>query len=195
MTDALDIGLTCRPRKEGNRLVFDYELLNRSGTAIYAADAIRVVDYESRVARADDQMVCVILRDDGDAVIGKFLPPAPPDRIIVVPVVPLVVRVASGETIRRTLSVPLPLAETSPMVADLTIREYEMLEIQAVVLTINYWPVDTPELAATPAKYAPGHLQLSASDPAAGARLVRQRFPTRGLLLFKRNDAFPRIIG
>ena len=45
MPTALDIGLSCKPRRDGNSLVFEYELRNRSRTAIHAADAFRTVDY------------------------------------------------------------------------------------------------------------------------------------------------------
>ncbi len=194
MSQALDIGLSCRPRKEGNSLVFDYELHNRSRTAVYAADAMRVVDGEPPLARADAQAVSIILREDMDAVVGKFLPPVPPHWRMVVPAVPLAVAVEPGATVARSLSVRLPLAETSPLVDDLSIRDYDMLDIQAVVLAIGYWAADTPGLDVAAARFSPEHMQLAMADPRNGARMVWQRYPVRGLMLFRRNDAFPRTV-
>src|SRR5262249_36870994 len=115
MASPLDIELTCRPHRDGNSLVFDYELRNRSRTAIHAADAFRVVDYDTHLARADEQIAIIMLHGDNEAVVGKFIPPPPLDQRMVVPVIPLTVLVEPGTAIARSLVVQLPLVESSPL--------------------------------------------------------------------------------
>ena len=86
-------------------------------------------------------------------------------------------------------------AETSPYFPDLTLRQYEIVEIRGVVLTVGYWRSDTPDLVLRPAVYAPGLLTVVASNPAGHSGRVSQRFPTTGLQLFKRTDQFTRELG
>jgi hypothetical protein len=92
------------------------------------------------------------------------------------------------------IEVPLPLAETSPYFPDLTLRRYEIVNIKGVVIVIAYWPADTAELAVRPYPYGEGLVSILTADPLRTARLRSQRFPTTGLQLFRRIDAFPRML-
>ncbi len=179
--------LACQPSRAGNALVFPYRLANDGPGDIYAMQALATGG-----APASESAAVVIAGDDGDAILGKFTPPLPIDRRIAVPVVALARRLAAGASLEGRVEVPLPLAETSPYFPDLTLRQYEPVDIKAVVFTIAYWLADTADLVARPAPGEPDLLRILTADPARSARLATQRFPTTALQLFRRTDAFPR---
>lgn len=187
-----DLRLTCRPGKAGNRLQFPYRLENRGATDIYAMHAWPSIDPTSGEARASQQAGVVILGKEGDAVLGHFTAPLPTDRRVAVPVVPLARRLPSGGSVEGHLEVPLPLAETSPYFADLSLRQYELVDIAGVLFTIGYWIGGIDGLVAAPADYAPDLFVVAARNTLRSARQVSQRLPATGLQIFKRTDAFPR---
>ena len=183
--------LSCRPGKSGNVLTFPYMLTNEGPGEVYAMDALPSVDRASRQPRADANAAVVIL-GDGDAILGKFAAPLPGDRRIALPVLPLARRLPAGTCLEGQLERPPPLAETSPYFAYLRLRQYEIVDIRGVRFTIGYWPAGLDNLVAVPADYAPDLFIVMTRNTMASARRVAQRFPTTGLQLFKRSDAFPR---
>ena len=187
--------LSCQPSRAGNVLVFPYTLENQGPGEVYAMHALPSADPASGAARANDATPVVIASDTGDAIIGKFAAPLPGDRRIAVPVFPLARRLPAGAKLEGRIEIPLPLAETSPYFPDLTLRQYEIVEIKGVVFTIGYWLAGIDGLTAVPADYAPELFAVVTRNTLRSARRVSQRFPTSGLQLFKRNDAFPRSFG
>jgi hypothetical protein len=187
--------LHCQPSKTGSLLVFAYTLENQGPGEVYAMHALPSVEPASGEARANDTAAVVIANDSGDAVIGKFAAPLPADRRIAVPVFPLARRLPAGASLEGHIEITLPLAETSPYFPDLTLRQYEMVDIKAVVFTIGYWPEGIDGLTAVPVDYAPELFTVGTRNTLRSARRVWQRFPSSGLQLFKRNDAFPRPLG
>jgi hypothetical protein len=186
--------LDCRPSKAGNVLIFPYTLQNQGTVDVYAMHALPVVEPEGATV-AKESAAIVIADEAGDAIIGKFAAPLPTDRRIAVPVLPLACHLPAGATLQGRIEIPLPLAETSPYFPDLTLRGYEILDIKGVVLTIGYWPAGFDYLVARPAEYAPDLFAVVTGDTMKSAKRVMQRFPTAGLQLFKRTDAFPRALG
>ncbi len=186
------VRLTCRPGKNGNVLTFDYTIENQGPGEIYAMDAIPSVKRGDPAAKADFNAAVIILNAQGDAIVGKFIAPLPTDRRVAVPVVPLARRVAGGASLQSKIEVPLPFAETSPYFPDLLLRQYEAVEIKGVVFTIGYWPAGADNLFAAPVDYAPDLLTVMTRTTIQSARSAWQRFPTTGLQLYKRTDAFPR---
>jgi len=187
--------LTCRPGREGSVLTFPYTLENLGSVDIYAMHALPSVDSTAETATANENCTVVILGADGDAIIGKFAAPLPTDRRVAIPVLPLARRLPPQGSLEGRLDVPLPLAETSPYFADLRLREYEIIEIRGIVLTIGFWADAADGLTATPAEYAPELFNITTRNTFRSARRVFQRFPTSALQLFKRSDAFPRTFG
>jgi hypothetical protein len=182
--------LTCQPSKAGNVLVFPYRLVNEGPDEVYAMHAL-----PKGGGQANETAAIVIAGDNSDAMIGKFAPPLPTDRRIATPLVPLVRRLPAGGAIDGRIEITLPLAETSPYFPDLTLRQYEIIDIKGVVVTIGYWLADTGELVARPSTAGPDLLDILTADPVQSAKLATQRFPTNALQLFRRNDAFPRKLG
>ncbi len=198
MSDApirADLQLNCQPSKAGNVLVFPYTLENRGPGEVYAMHALPSVDAASGEAKANDSAAVVISAENGDAMIGKFAAPLPTDRRIAVPVFPLARRLPAGTGLEGRNEIPLPLAETSPYFPDLTLRRYEIVEIKGVLLTIGYWLAGGDGLFADPTDYAADLFVVETRNTMRSALRVSQRFPTTGLQLFKRTDAFPRVIG
>ncbi len=187
--------LTCRPSKAGNLLLFPYTLENQGPGEVYAMHALPSADPASHEARANDTAAVVIAADNGDAIIGKFAAPSPTDRYIAVPVFPLARRLPTGASLEGRIEIPIPLAETSPYFPDLTLRKYQVVDIKGVVFTIGYWLAGVDGLVAAPADYAPELSVVITRDTWRSARRVAQRFPTTGLQIFKRTDAFPRKLG
>jgi hypothetical protein len=187
-----DLLLTCRPGKAGNLLRFPYRLENRGPTGIYAMHAWPGIDPATGEARAKEQTGVAILGTGGNVTLGHFIPPLPTDRRVAVPVVPLARWLPPGTSLEGELEIPLPLAETSPYFADLTLRQYEIVDIAAIVLTIGYWIAGVDGLVAAPADYAPDLFVVVTRNTSRSAQQISQRLPTKGLQIFKRTDAFPR---
>ena len=187
--------LSCQPSRAGNVLVFPYTLENQGPGEVYAMHALPSADPASGEARANNSTPVVIASDTGDAIIGKFAAPLPGDRRIAVPVFPLARRLPAGAKLEGRIEISLPLAETSPYFPDLTLRQYEIVEIKGVVFTIGYWLADVDGLTAMPVDYAPELFAVVTRNTLRSVLRVSQRFPTSGLQLFRRNDAFPRSFG
>ena len=192
MSGAGEIRLTCQPGKEGRFLVFPYCVQNDSHGVAYVMDAAPSVAGPGGKAVANPNAVVVVHGPGGDATIGKFIAPLPSDRRIAMPVIPLARRLAPGEALQGRIEIPVPLAETSPYFAELPLRQYEPVELKAVVLTIGYWLAGTDGLVALPVPYAPEYFSVTLLDSLRSAMVVAQRFPTRQLQLFRRTDHFPR---
>ena len=187
-----DLRLTCRPGKSGDRLTFAYSLQNNGPGEVFIMDALPSLDPASGDPRAVEQPAVVILRPDGDVMLGRFLAPPPIDRRVAIPAIPLARRLPPGATLERQLEVPLPLAETSPYFPDLTLRRYKPVEIKGVLFAIGYWAAGDEGVLAAPAEYAPGLCVIGTRNAPRAARRVSQRFATTALQLFQRDDAFPR---
>lgn len=192
---AAALHLTCHPGRTGNTLVFPYTLENRGSVDIYAMHALPHLDPAGSAASADEQAAAVILGAEGDAILGKFAAPLPSDRRVAYPILPLARRLTPQEALDGRLEMPLPLAETSPYFPDLTLRQYEIVDIKGVIFTIGFWVAGADGLSAVPVDYAPELFTVVTRNTLRSARRVSQRFPTTGLQLFKRSDAFPRSFG
>ena len=186
------VRLTCRPGKNGSVLTFDYMVENHGPAEIYAMDATPSVKRGDLAAKAEPNAAVVILNAQGDAIVGKFIAPLPTDRRVAMPVVPLARRIAAGASLEGKIEVPLPLAETSPYFPDLLLRHYEVIDLKGVVFTIGYWLAGADSLFAAPVDYAPDLFAIVTRNTIQSARSSCQRFPTTGLQLYKRTDAFPR---
>jgi hypothetical protein len=173
-------------------LTFPYRLENTGPDELFVMDAMPAIDPQSRKAVVDENAAVVICGEDGEVRLGKFIAPLPQDRRVALPIIPLARRLAVGETLDGRLEILLPLAETSPYFADLSLRQYEIVEVRRVVFTIGYWVAGNDALVATPADFAPGRVSVVTRNTARSAREVAQAFPTNGLQLFRRSDAFPR---
>jgi hypothetical protein len=191
---AVDLRLVCKPGKQGNIFVFDYTLENHGAGIVYAMDAVATVDESREGAKVDPQAPVVLHGPNEDATIGKFIAPLPTDRRVAMPVIPLARRLPPGGTVAGHIEIPGPLAESSPYFADLPLRQYEVVDIKGVVFGIGYWPDGVDGLAALPSEYAPDLYIVVTRRTARSAGFVWQRFPTRGLQLFRRTDDFPREI-
>jgi len=192
---AADLRLNCRPAKEGSLLIFPYTLENRGGLDVYVMHALPGSDPAGGAAQTKDAIAVVILGAEGDAVIGKFAAPVPTDRHMAVTVFPLARLLPAGASLDWRIEISLPLAETSPYFPDLTLRQYEIVEIKGVLLTIGYWLAGSDGLFAYPTDYAPDLFIVETRNTMRSALRVSQRFPTTSLQLFKRTDQFPREFG
>jgi hypothetical protein len=188
--------LTCRPRRENRRFIFEYVIFNPGERDVYVQDAMPAVDRDSKAASANQAAVSVIHAPSGDAIVGKYVPPMSANLRPAVPIAPLARLLGSGQSLDRKLEVPEPLAETSPWLPDLLLRQYEITDIPAITFMVGYWVVGDPGFGAMPAPYADGLFRIAfgAGGPAESTRLVNQRFATRGLQIFRRTDDFPRTL-
>jgi hypothetical protein len=155
-------------------------------------DAVATIDGASGLAKPNLRSVVVLAGPEEAATVGKFMPPLPTDRRIAVPLIPLARPLAAGGTLQGRIEVPLPLAETSPYFADLSLRQYEVAEIKAVIFTIGYWLAGVDGLVALPLEGAPELCTVAARNTLRSARRLSQRFSVRSLQFLTRTDQFPR---
>jgi hypothetical protein len=188
----MSIELNCQPCKEGRFLVFPYEVRNSSTADVYVMHAMPSVKQRGGVGKANAQGLVVAHGPGDNVTLGKLIPPPPTDRRIAVPVVPLARHLAPGKCLDARIEVPLPLAETSPYFQELLLREYDIVDVQGVVLSLGYWFAGVDGLAAMPVDYGPGLFTIVTRDTVHSAKRVSLLFPARGLQLFKRTDKFPR---
>jgi hypothetical protein len=189
----VDIRLHCQPGKEGDLLVFAYQIENLGLVDVYVMDAVATIDGASGAAKPNFQSV-VLAGDAGDAVIGKFMAPLPTDRRMAMPVLPLARPLPAKASIEGRIEVPLPLAEASPYFADLPLRQYEMVEITGVTFSIGYWVDGADGMTARRLEDARDLFAITTRNTLRSARRVSQSLPTRSLQLLKRTDEFPRTI-
>jgi hypothetical protein len=188
----VDIRLRCQPGKEGDLLVFPYQVENLGVVDVYVMEAVATIDAASGAVKPDFQSVVVAGAAD-DAVIGKYLAPLPTDRRMAMPVLPLARPLPAKASFESRVEVRLPLAETSPYFADLPLRQYEMVEIQGVTFSIAYW-VDGAD-GMTARRVEDGELfAITTRNTLRSVRRISQSLPTRSLQLLKRTDQFPRTI-
>ncbi len=187
-----DLRVTCQPNRADGHLVFPYEVTNAGPVPLLVMDAWpRLTD---GVRGADPDLAQVVLREDGVAVIGRFVPAVPPLMRLAIQTLPLCTVLPPTETLRRELRIPLPLAEQSPYLPELRLSQYTPGELRGVIFAIGWWPQSQPNLATGPVDFAPElHAVVSiGSVPPAGA--ATQRFPTSRLEILRRLDGFPRDI-
>lgn len=185
-----ELNLVCRPNRADGQLLFPYEVTNKGPLPLLVMDAWPRMAQGQR--SADPDVAQVLLREDGVAVVGKFIPAVPPGMRIVVPVLPLCAVLRPGETLARELRMPLPFAEQSPYLPELQLRRYRPQELRGLVFAIGWWPLSEPGIAAGPASFAPGLQVVAALDRLPPAGTAMQRFPTTRLEILRRSDAFPR---
>lgn len=171
--------LSCRPAKAGDVLSFPYIVENPGPDDVYVMDG---------VASAGDRP-SVVIRPDGDAIVGTFIPPMPTDRQIAVPVLPLARRLSAGGVLEHRLEIAAPYAEASPWLPDPAPEQQAVTAIKGVVLAVGYWPVGMKELAVTEIADSPGRYAIT---PPSGGALVSLRFPTNGLCFARRADLVSR---
>jgi hypothetical protein len=189
---AAEIRLTCQPGREGNLLVFPYKVENLGAATAYVMDAVATIDGATGAAKPWHGSVVVVGSPEEHATLGRFMPPLPVDRRIAMPVLPLARVLSAGASFEGRLDVPLPLAEASPYFADLPLREYEMVEIKAVLFTLAYWVAGEQGAAALPLEDTPDLCSVVSRNTTRSARSAAQRFPVRSLQLLRRKDPFPR---
>jgi hypothetical protein len=172
--------LECKPGKEGHFLMFPYRLQNLGRVDVFVMDALP--DFG------------VVVHGPGDDVtLGKFIAPLPTDRRIAMPVIPLARHLPAGGVLEGLVRTPVPFAETSPYFADLTLRQYEAVDIKGVAFTIGYWMSARDGIATSPVDYAPDLSVIVTRNTTRSALAISQYLPVRALQLFRRNDAFPRL--
>jgi hypothetical protein len=186
------VTLSCRPDRAGNRLVFPYTVANHGAADIYVMDAALAPDRASDKLVIDRNAGVIWLGSDGFAHVLKGVAALPPDRSVDMRIIPLAAKLPPDGTLERILEVPLPLAETSPYYPDLPLREYELTDIQGVVLTIEFLRSSVEGFAAAPAAEAPDLFRVRAQHTVGQTERVSCAFPSRQLQMLKRPGDFPR---
>jgi hypothetical protein len=192
-TDVRDgITLTCSPDKQGENLVFTYSLANGGNAEAFVSDAGLRVDPKARTASADPDAVSVWLSPDRFATVLKGVAALPPERDVPGVVMPLMLRLAPGARIERTLTLALPLAEHSPYYGMRNLRDYRLTEIEGVRLAVDVLARVPPGFAPKPVAYAPEHVDIGVRGTLPLLTRLSCRFPARGLHLMVLGEPYPR---
>lgn len=192
-TDVRDgITLTCAPEKQDEAIVFTYSIANGGQADAYVSDAGTRIDTAARTASPDPDAVSVWLSTDRFATVLKGVAALPEDRAIPGVVMPLMVKLAPGARVERTLILTLPLAEHSPYYSVANLREYRLGEIEGIRLAVDVFARVPPGFVANPVAYAPGHVDIGVRGTLPLLTRLSCRFPARGLHLMVRTGAYPR---
>ncbi|MBR0654536.1 hypothetical protein [Plastoroseomonas arctica] len=185
-----DLRLTCRPDRADGHLIFPYEVTNAGPVPLLVMDAWpRTVGGQQS---ADGDVAQVVMREDGVAVIGRYVPDVPPLMRLANRSLPLCTVLRPTETLTRELRIPLPLAEQSPYLPELRLSGYAQHELRGVLFAIGWWPLSQPNLIAGPAGFAPELHAVATINAIPPAGAATQLFPTSRLEILRRRDAFPR---
>ena len=187
-TRAADVVLSCRPNRAGNRLVFPYSLSNGSGAEVYVMDAIPGPE----PGTVDRNTAVIWLGGDGWAHVMKGIAPLPPDRDVELRVIPFAAKLPAGGQLERTLGVALPLAEIDPYHPDLPLREYDLVDIGGVVLTVEFLRSTVEGFGVEPVPEAPDLYRVWAKHTVGQVERASCSLPSRQLQILKRRDNFPR---
>lgn len=192
-TDVRDgVTLTCTPEKQGDTIVFTYSVANGGSGEVFVSDAGTRIDTAARTASADPDAVSVWLLADRYAMVLKGVAPLPEDRDVPGVVMPLMVRLAPGARIERTLALALPLAEHSPYFSLGNLRDYRLSEIEGMRLAIDVLAKVPPGFAPRPVAYAPEHVDIGVRGTLPLLTRLSCRFAAKGLHLLTRLGAYPR---
>lgn len=189
---AADVAVSCRPDRSGDRLVFPYTVANQGSTEIYVMDATPAADPATGRPIVDPDAPVIWLGADGFAHILKGIAPLPGASDVDVRVIPFAAKLPPGETLERRLEVPLPLAETGPYHSDLPLREYQLIDIQGVMLTVEFLRATVEGFTAEPAPGAPDLFRVAGKNTVGQMERASCAFPSRQLQILKRGDDFPR---
>lgn len=186
-----DVTLTCDIARVDDSIVFSYSLANQGRMAVLLMDAFPVRDAGTGRLLAVPG-VTTWLGADGQAHVLKGSAPMPATADPEAPILALGGRLEPGKRIERRHAEPMPLAEHSPYAPPGNLREYRMVPIQGVALTVEVLPV-LPGLVAEARDIARGWWRVA--DPEAAAGLVQRMtcgFRARGLFMLARKDDYPR---
>jgi hypothetical protein len=186
-----DVTLECEPTRIGTKLVFSYRITNHGNADIYVMDALAAVDASRRAVAHRDSAVVYLMRN-GHAHVLKGIAALPTDRSVAVRIIPLAARLPAGAVLARELTIPLPLAETSPYFPDLPLRQYELVETQGLFFSVEFLRGTATGFSATPVDFAPDLYRVSAQNTVGMTERVTRTFPSQRLSIMKRPDEFPR---
>lgn len=187
-----NVTLACRPDRAGNKLLFPYSVTNQGAADVYVMDAVPLPDPAARRVVIDPHSVVIWLGGDGFAHVLKGIAPLPPDRDVYGSVIPLAAKLPPGATLQRVLEVVLPLAESNPYYPDLPLREYDLTDIQGVMLAVDFLRSTVEGFGAEPAADAPELFEVRSKYLEGQAERVSCAFPSRQLQILKRRGNFPR---
>lgn len=192
-TDIRDgITLTCAPEKQDETIVFTYSIANGGRADAYVSDAGTRIDPAARTASPDPGMVSVWLSTDRYATVLKGVAALPEERDVPGLVMPLMVKLAPGATLERTLTLALPLAEHSTYYSLANLRDYRLGEIEGMRLAIDVFARVPPGFVAAPVAYAPDHVDIGVRGTLPLLTRLSCRFPARGLQMMVRTGPYPR---
>lgn len=187
-----DVTLTCDIARVEDRIVFTYSLANQGRGAVVVMEAAPVADAATGRRSADAGAATTWLGEDGQAHVLKGTAPLPATADPEAPILALGVRLEPGKTLERRHAEPLPLAEHSPYVPPGNLREYRMVPIQGVALTVEVLPA-LPGLVAEARELGRGWWRIVDPEAAAGLSLrLACAFRARGLFMLARRDDYPR---
>ena len=185
------VTLDCQPARDGDTLVFPYAITNKSRGDIYVLDALPEMDPATGQARVNLNSAVIVRGDDDFAHILRGIAPLPSDRTVSVRIIPLATKLPAGSTLKRQLTIGIPLHETGPYHPDLSIDKYRQRDISGVILTVHTLAASVEGFGAVPVDFAPGLFRVFAKDTVGQVASVSCRFSTRSLSIFIRTDNFP----
>lgn len=191
---AKDIVLTCSPEFLPDKLQMHYTVTNRGNKDIYLLDVYPGGDPKSRNAVADYNSVYACLKDSNVAYLLKGIPPLPADRMVLVRILPLGAKLASGQIIERVFEVTLPLREQNRWYyAPLGPDGYDVAKIKTLILAVQFLRSTIEGFDAEVAPHGPGLFRVRGKDTVGQAETMTCEIAVQNLLMLKRKNMFSRL--
>ncbi len=191
---AKDPVLTCHQEFLPDNLRMHYTVSNRGSKDIYLLEAYPAGAPGSKKAIADYNSVYACLKDSNVAYLLKGIPPLPEDRMVLVRIMPLGMKLAPGKSIERAFEVPLPLREQNRWYyPPLGSEGYEGVKVKALILAVQFLKSTIEGFNAEPAPHGPDLFRVRGKNTVGQAETVTCEIAVQDLQMLRRKDTFSRL--
>lgn len=187
-----DVTLSCRQELLPGKLKINYTVSNGATTDIYVLDVLPTANLQTREPVADLSVLYLSWRAPATAYILKGIPPLPVGRQVLVRRMPLGRKLAPGEKLDRMFELPLPLMEQGPYDPPLKPQDYDQIQVNNVLLTVQFVRSTLEGFKAEPVAHGPNLYYIRARFLVDRAENLSCEFlqPTD---LLRRKDGFTRV--
>jgi hypothetical protein len=178
---ATDLDIRCEAALEGESLQIRYAISSRSQGDVYVLDTLSTGD-----------RVPFVCAQSGEVHLLFGVAPLPPDRNVVVRIIPLGTKLLPSRTLERELALPVPLREQSPYYSPIDPDQADRDRVRSLRLTVHVLrsSVDGFEVEESP---VPDAFWMLSKDPASQVESLGCRVAIPELEVLRYKDTFTRI--
>lgn len=175
-----------------NKLIIKYELTNKSNTDIYVLDVLPVYDLETRKPHVDLNNSVLIWEEPNTVKLIRGLPPYPKEKDMAVFITPQAGKIATNETLKRTVELKLPLVEANPYYSPLELENYKSVRLSYLKLYVHIIRSDVEDFEATPVAFGKDIFHIRSKHLIAQVEKFYKEFTLRDVELLTYPETFTR---